>query len=130
MDRIYLDPNVVTIDIGRDASPQPAPGVADALGHLADAAFEVLVIADEPPRVLADLPVEVRAVPGLPDGPAHGSWLVTDDPEKWHRLPPGLRTIFVGPKRPPSNRPLARCDVEARDLRAAVFEILTRQAMG
>jgi hypothetical protein len=65
-----------------------------------------------------------------PDGPPQsGSWLVTADPRQCQRRPAGVRTILVGPRRPPGPRPTAHCDVEARDLVAAAIEIITREAM-
>jgi hypothetical protein len=64
-----------------------------------------------------------------PGVPSAGSWLVTADPRRCEHRPPGVRTILVGPRRPPGPRPTAHCDVLARDLSAAVMEILTREAM-
>jgi hypothetical protein len=69
---------------------------------------------------------EVAEGPGQPPS---GSWLVTVDPRRCEHRPPGVRTILVGPRRPPGPRPTAHCDIEARDLAAAVMEILTREAM-
>lgn len=132
MNRIYVDPNVMTVRTGatitNDHEATPLPGVTEALGHLADS-YELVVLGDPPRRVLDAFDVPVTASAGLPSEPAHGSWLITDDPTTCVHRPPGLRTILVGPRRPPSNKPLPRCDVEARDLSAAVVEILTREAM-
>ena len=131
MNRIYLEPGVMAQPTGLDRSGQaasPLPGASEALGHLADT-YELVVLRDPPSRVLAALDVPVRAGSGLPAEPAHGSWLITDDPTSCLDRPPGLQTILVGPRRPTTNRPAPRCDVEARDLNAAVVEILTRQAM-
>ncbi len=60
----------------------------------------------------------------------HATWVVTADPAWCEReRPGGVRTILVGPRRPPGRRPTAHCDIEARDLSAAVIEILAREAM-
>jgi hypothetical protein len=131
MNRIYLEPGVMVQQTGLDLSGEaasPLPGAAEALGHLADT-YELVVLRDREPGVLEALDVPVRGASDLPPEAAHGSWLITDDPSSCLDRPPGLQTILVGPRRPPSNRPAPRCDVEARDLNAAVVEILTRQAM-
>jgi hypothetical protein len=131
MNRIYLEPGVMAQPTGLDRSgdaASPLPGAAEALGHLADT-YELVVLRDPPRTVLDALDLPVRSATDLPSGPAHGCWLITDDPTSCVDRPPGLQTILVGPRRPPSNRPTPRCDVEARDLNAAVVEILTREAM-
>ena len=131
MNRIYLEPGVMAQPTGLDRSGEalaPLPGAATALGHLADS-YELVVLRDPEPGVLQALDVPVRGASGLPAEAAHGSWLITDDPNSCVDRPPGLQTILVGPRRPATTRPEPRCDVEARDLNAAVVEILTRQAM-
>ena len=131
MNRVYLEPGVMAQPTGVDRAGEvssPLPGAAAALGHLADS-YELVVLRDPEPGVLEALDVPVRGASDVPPEAAHGSWLITDDPTSCLDRPPGLQTILVGPRRPPSNRPAPRCDVEARDLNAAVVEILTRQAM-
>ena len=130
MNRIYFEPRVMTMASGTDhaSAAVPVPGAAEALGHLAGS-YELVVLGDAPEPVLDALEVPVRAQRDMPSGPAHGSWLITDDPATCVTRPPGLKTILVGPRRPPTNKPTLRCDVEARDLSAAVVEILTREAM-
>lgn len=138
MTRVYLRPGVLAIapEEARAGGGEPVavPGAVDALGHLADGSHELIVLGD-PGRPLPSLDaleegtIDVRseAIPSS-DLPA-GSWLVTDEAEACTRVPRGVRTILVGPKRAPSHRPTARCDLEARDLAAAVMEILAREAM-
>jgi hypothetical protein len=131
VNRIYLDPHVMSAPTGAELAAeerQPLTGAAETLGHLADS-YELVVLGEASPEVLGAFSVPVRATQDLPAGPAHGSWLITDDPWSCTERPPGLKTILIGPRRPPSNRPTPRCDVEARDLSAAVVEILTREAM-
>jgi len=139
MTRIYLAPGVVVLAPGRTtgAGGGPAdelegavvPGVADALSHLADGTHEVVLLADAPPRGLEPLDVDMHCEPALPGRAEPGSWLITDDPEACQHVPHGIRTILVGPKRAPTHRPTPRCDLEARDLNAAVIEILASEAM-
>jgi hypothetical protein len=131
VNRIYLDPGVMALPtgaelVGHDGAPMPA--AVEALGHLADS-YQLVVLGDPPRGVLDAFDVPVLGAPDVPGEPAHGSWLITDDPTSCVRRPPGLKTVLVGPRRAPSNKPTPRCDVEARDLNAAVVEILTREAM-
>jgi hypothetical protein len=95
-----------------------APGADEAIATLRDAGYEVTVLE----RTADQSSAPTALVPA-------GSWLVTSDPKHCDQRPAGVRTILVGPRRPPGPRPTARCDVEARDLAAAVIEILTRDAM-
>jgi hypothetical protein len=93
------------------------PGARDLLGRLGEAGLEVVAIDDEAASAtVADA------------GPS--GWLITADPRSCVRRSPTVRTILVGPRRPPSRGPSARCDFEARDMSAAVLEILSREAMG
>jgi hypothetical protein len=105
-------------------------GASEALRHLVDAGHELVVVGELPPAVRAslDLPLETAVDVGSAD--ARGCWLIVADPEECRsRRRPGLRTMYVGPRRPPEHRPTARCDVEARDLPSAAIEILTQDAM-
>ena len=131
MNRIYLEPRVMAPPTGgelHDDGAAPTAGTIEALGHLAET-YELVVLGDPPARVLDAFDGPVRSAQEVPPEPAHGSWLITDDPTSCVHRPPGLRTILVGPRRAPTNKPTPRCDVEARDLSAAVVEILTREAM-
>jgi hypothetical protein len=131
MNRIYLEPRVMTQPTGSDPEADdaaPSPGAAEALGHLADS-YELVVLGEAPAGMLDALHIDVVEAAEIPPDAAHGSWLITDDPASCANRPPGLRTILIGPRRPPSSGPQLRCDLEARDLGAAVVEILTREAM-
>ena len=131
MNRIYFETQVMSLPTGAELTAevgQPMPGAAEALGHLADS-YELVVLGDPPSRVIDAFGVPIRATADLPSEPAFGSWLITDDPTSCLQRPPGLKTILIGPRRPVTNKPTPRCDVEARDLNAAVVEILTREAM-
>ena len=109
-----------------DTSAALTPDAATHLAHLPDSGHElVLVGADEP--AAADLADWRQKVGALPDEPPRGSWYVTADPATCGDRRPGLRTVLIGP-REEGPRP-TRCDSTARDLRDAVLEILTADAM-
>jgi hypothetical protein len=117
MTDIYLDPRVAAM-----------PDAADRLRNLTETGHRVLVLGD-PPATLADLAPIGRAE-SLPEDPGQGSWLVTADPKLCVGRRPPMTTMLIGPRPAPSPRPAPRCDTEARDLAAAVLEILRREAMG
>ena len=130
---VFVDGAVLTTvepsaDRRHDGRRIVVPGAAEAVQLLLDG-HDVVVITDDS---LADV-TELGEVPTAPAVPAtfpHGSWYVTAD-GSWCEgdRPTGLRTILVGPKRPPARRPTLRCDIEARDVTAAVMEILVRETM-
>ena len=130
MTTIYLDPSAVS-----------AADAADRLLHLTEAGHELILV--EPPARRASETSAARPVPPIPttaDGvpwrgrtarlpadPPRGSWFLTGDPAACGDRQPGLRTVLIGPRL--ETRP-TRCDATARDLRDAVLEILTSDAMG
>jgi hypothetical protein len=133
--RIYLHPGALLSSLPApdrrgSGSVSLVSGASDALRHLVDAGH-ILALVDSLPQGLAeslDVPIETGADLGTAD--AHGCWLIVGDPEECRsRRRPGLRTMYVGPRRPVGHRPTARCDVEARDLTSAAIEILTQDAM-
>ncbi|MBA2720041.1 MAG: hypothetical protein H0U52_12520 [Chloroflexi bacterium] len=113
---IYLDPSALTHS---DA--------ADRLAHLIEAGHELVVVSTATPAPGDTIPWASRAAT-LPDDLPRGSWFVTADPATCGGHQAGLRTMLIGP-RPGQQRP-TRCDHTARDLRDAVLEILTVDAMG
>ena len=105
---------------------------SDARGHIAnliDAGQRLTFVGSAPDAVIAAFP-DVARVEGLPAEPERGSWFVTAEPARCAERPAGVRTLLIGPRvgRPPIPGP--RCDTEARDLAAAVLEILAYDAMG
>jgi hypothetical protein len=134
MSRVYLDATAIKLGGGETpaGSGHPAPRAVDAIGNLREAGHEVLLFRD-PTASAEDLSV-LASLAGLTVGtseqaPGPGSWLITADPRHCERRLAGVRTILVGPRRPPGPRPTAHCDAAARDLTAAAIEILTREAM-
>lgn len=105
------------------------PGAVDALRHLVEAGHGIVVIGQLPAELggSIEVPFETGSDVG---GDVRGCWLVVADPEECRtRRRPGLRTMYVGPRRVPEHRPTARCDTESRDLASAAIEILTQDAM-
>jgi hypothetical protein len=117
------------IDIYIDASLASAPDAADHLAHLVDAGQRVIFVGARAESVAAALPDAPR-LDRLPDDRRGGSWFVTAEPARCADRPAGVRTLLVGPRTSRSPVPGPRCDMEARDLAAAVLEILAHDAMG
>ena len=115
-------------DVYIDASVAAMPGAGEQLAHLIDTGHGVLVVdgPDDPPA----LPEGAVRVAAVPDTVADGAWRVTANSETCGEHRAGLRTLLVGPRTAPARRPAPRCDAEARDLAAAVLEILSRDVMG
>jgi len=109
-----------------DGSAAADPEIGDRLTHLADAGHRLVLVApaDHP---AAGLPAWTAHVATLPSPAPRGSWFLTADPGACGDRLPGLRTVLIGP-RESALRP-TRCDGTARDLRDAVLEILTADAM-
>jgi hypothetical protein len=124
--RIYVDPDAARIDGGDE--PSADPDSLRSLGFLVEAGHElVVVIAPE-----AELPADLRAVASartasIPDSPAAGAWYLTRDIEHCRGKSARVRTVLIGAA-PPSGS-IHRCDAVARDVQAAVMEILAAEAM-
>jgi hypothetical protein len=101
------------------------PDTADRLAHLTDAGHRVVLVA-APDHPAAEDAVWSEQLTAMPADAARGSWYLTADPATCGDRRPGLRTVLVGPR---SAQRTTRCDTTARDLRAAVFEILAADAM-
>lgn len=115
MATIYLDPTAVA---GSDAG--------DRLGHLVEAGHDLVLVTTRDLET-GDMALIAR-IPALPDEPPRGSWFVTADPAACGGRQSSLRTVLIGPRA--STPGPTRCDSTARDLRDAVLEILTADAMG
>lgn len=146
---VFLDPpgTILARSIERRAGRERTrllPGALDALQRLQDEDYEVVVLSDAPIEALGGLAAKVRFDPTPPDeqigeteeprprgtGPTPRSWLISaDDGWSERTRPAGLRTVRVGPRRAESHRPTARFDLEARDLHAAVLEILVQDML-
>ncbi len=142
MARVYLEPSALALagvsDVpagmvdGHDALEVIAPGALEGVAHLREAGHEAIILAEgagagQTFESFVSPPVSVET--RLPEPPPSGTWLITGDPQRCAHRPAGVRTILVGPRRPATHRPMARCDLEARDLTAAVLQILADEAM-
>jgi hypothetical protein len=128
MNRIYLEPGVL---VARpDAEPAESaiiPEAGEALKTLTDTGHELVLVSEREIDLPHDFPT-VTAVPHIDDA-SDGSWFLTSDPELCGPRQAHLRTVLVGPGPGTHKATVQRCDVSTRDLRAAVLEILTREAM-
>lgn len=131
MARIYLDPTALLLPGGTPPSgdQRVAPGVADAVAHLVDAGFDVILLDAASARPIRELPSDVGHATALPDNLSPGTWYLTGEPYPAFGRPRGGTTVLVGPHRPAGRLPLPRFDLETRDMAAAAMEILTRDAM-
>ncbi|HEY3334546.1 MAG TPA: hypothetical protein VGK16_04845 [Candidatus Limnocylindrales bacterium] len=131
MTRVYLDPSTLVL-----ASAGPGtgddhvgPGVAEAVAHLVDAGFEVIVLGPADAEALKGLGSSVGHQASLPEHLDGDAWYLTAEPHPTFGRPRGGTTVLVGPRRAAGKMPLPRFDLETRDLGSAAMEILTRQAM-
>ena len=116
-------------DIYVDASVASAPDAADQFAHLVDAGQRVIFIGAGAEAVMTTLP-DSPTHDRLPDDPIRGSWFVTAEPTRCAKRPAGIRSLLIDPRTGHSPVQGRRCDMDARDLAAAVLEILTHDAMG
>lgn len=136
MTAIYIHRDVLVSTPAASVRPSDAfeaslvSGAAEALDHLVDAGHELHLLGALPTGAVDQLPMALEPASEADVDRARVAWLIVADPEECRtRRRAGLRTIYVGPRRPPQHRPTGRCDLEARDLSSAVIEILTQDAM-
>jgi hypothetical protein len=127
---VYVDRSALLlppIDPGA-ADDLVAPGARDALTHLVEAGYEVVLLGDAQAAVVA-LPAGVSLAVELPEHLDDDAWYLTGAPYPAFGRPRGGTTVLVGPRQPQGKVPLPRFDLETRDLSSAAMEILTRAAM-
>jgi hypothetical protein len=128
--RIYVDPDAAMIEGGGEPSGDPSPDAeaVRSLRFLVDAGHDVVLVANAGQELPGDLLEVAREtiseVPESHDGPA---WYLTRDVERCVGLSARIRTVLIGAA-PPSGS-IHRCDTVARDVQAAVMEILAAEAM-
>jgi hypothetical protein len=129
MTRIYLEPGVLVArpDATTATPPSIVAGAAEELATLTDTGHELILVTDHDVELPAGFP-RISSVEHVDDG-ADGSWFLTTDPELCGPRQARIRTILVGPGPNRHRAAVHRCDISTRDLRAAVLEILTREAM-
>jgi hypothetical protein len=111
-----------------DGSVLAEPDAGTQLGHLQDAGQTVVLVGDRWPAGDETDAAHFDRLLAVPDSPAGGSWFMTADAEQCEERRSGFRTLLIGP-RPEGPRPTVRCDYTARDVAAAVLEILATEAM-
>jgi hypothetical protein len=127
--RVYLDPGTAAIEGGA-----ADPAAVRSLGHLVEAGHE-LVLVDEAGTSAADVATLIRwlgsvanrTVPEVPARPDVPSWYLTNDVARCHGLTARVHSVLIGAAPPPAS--IHRCDSVARDVQAAVMEILAAEAM-
>lgn len=126
MTRIYLEPGTAEIETGGDRGLDP--DAVRALAYLIEAGHEIVLVADpgtEPPADLRELAGStVEAPPAQPERP---SWFLTTDVSHCVGRSARMRTVLIGAA--PNHGSVMRCDAVARDVQAAVLEILAAEAM-
>jgi hypothetical protein len=132
--RVYVDLEVLSID--RGTRRPVGAGAVDltavrSLDHLVDAGHEIVLVADPPiaPGAVAGIPdaLAEATVAAVPSEPRVAAWYLTSDASRCRGRSARLRTILVGSSQAPGA--VHRCDSLARDVRAAVLEILAAEAM-
>jgi hypothetical protein len=126
--RVYLNPDVILAQSGAERIDEAtiSSDAREPLETLADTDHELILVTDQPVRLPADFPpISQSASLG-----EHGeAWFLTADPGHCGQRRAGLRSILVGPGPATRMAEIHRCDIRTRDLRSAVIEILSREAM-
>jgi hypothetical protein len=119
--RIFLQPNLLALETPDEARAQ--------LDYLADAGAQLIVVADAPLPDWEELGVPALRYESDATAGRRGDWWLTADPEECAVRPAhGVRSILVGGAYDPGPGG-SRCDLGAPNLRSAVLEILSREAM-
>jgi hypothetical protein len=128
MNRIYFEPGVLVARPDVEFTEAAiTPDAGESLRNLAETGHELVMVSGRPMDLPGDFP-PMHAVPHIDDA-SDGSWFLTTDPELCGPRQANLRTVLVGPGPGTHKATVQRCDVTTRDLRAAVLEILAREAM-
>jgi hypothetical protein len=103
------------------------PAAVRSLGYLAEAGHDVVLVAplETVPEALAGVVASVS--PAAPSEPPEAAWYLTIDVERCRGRSAKLHTVLVGTAAAPAA--IHRCDALARDVRAAVLELLAAEAM-
>ena len=128
MTRVYLEPGVILARQGEGAMDDAsiASDAGEPLRTLAETGHDLVVVASQPVSLPPDFP-EMGAM--LAPDAERDAWFLTTDPEHCGNRRAGVRSILVGPGPATRRAAIHRCDIQTRDLRSAVLEILSREAM-
>jgi hypothetical protein len=123
---IYLDESVLGPPMpGTTGTRVVDADVVTALRHLRESGHEIVAVGEL--RLDESITSELDAsVPSIPDQRLDGSWYLTADPAACSDRRPGLRIVLIGPQ-VSGRAAITRCDLHARDLSAAVLEILAAE---
>jgi hypothetical protein len=121
----------VYVDVGATAAAGET-GAADedaqrAIRYLVELGHRVTLVSDDPAGIPPTLRGVGRVVAVVPSRPEGSAWYVTTDVDHCQGKSAKVRTILVGAV--PAAGSVRRCDKVARDLQAAVMEILASEAM-
>ncbi|HYL41321.1 MAG TPA: hypothetical protein VET90_08440 [Candidatus Binatus sp.] len=127
MTRVYVDVGAAILQ-GEGSRASLAPDAPRTLRILAESGHDVVLVTDIAGPPPADVvAVAADAVGTVPASPADQAWYLTADVEHCRGTSARLRTLFIGGNPPAGS--IHRCDGIARDLLAAVMEILASEAM-
>jgi len=128
MTRVYLEPGVILARQGNDSIDESAVAsdAGESLRTLAETGHDLVLVAGRPVSLPPDFP-EMSAM--LAPDAERDAWFLTTDPEHCGNRRAGVRSILVGPGPATRRAAIHRCDIQTRDLRSAVLEILSREAM-
>jgi hypothetical protein len=122
--QVYVDLDLITT--GGTSGGNPDRGAVHSLDYLIEAGHRVALVADHAvPVGLGELASTV--VGAAPSEPESTAWYLTSDPDRCRGRSARLRTVLVGRTQGPAA--IHRCDSLARDVLAAVLEILAAEAM-
>ena len=96
MTAIYVDPSALLLPTAEPGTPdeQVEPGGAEAVRHLLDAGYEVVLLAPEGDPV-PGLPGDVRRASELPEHLDPDCWYLTGEPHPSFGRPRGGTTVLV-----------------------------------
>lgn len=133
---VEIAPAVTTVYVDLDAARQPGTGTARldeaterSLRLLVDEGHAVLLVAGtslEPPPPIA-ISWQVVSEATVSSHAGSPAWYLVGSVDRCPKRSGLLRTILLGSTR--GERAVHRCDSEARDVAAAVLEILAVEAM-
>lgn len=126
MSRVYVEPGVILARPGEEDQTSVASDAGEALRTLVETGHDLVLVADRPVPLPDGFPVMLAMV--APDA-ERDAWFLTTDPERCGDRRAGVKSILVGPGPATRRAAIHRCDIQTRDLRSAVLEILSREAM-
>ena len=128
MSRVYLEPGVIRArpENGAIDEASVASGAGDSLRTLAETGHDLVLVTPIPVALPPDFP---KLQEMLAPDTERDAWFLTTDPEHCGHRRAGVKSILVGPGPATRRAEIHRCDIQTRDLKSAVLEILAREAM-